>query len=160
MRVILFASILVLIANFSSNIFARTSNVNKALTVSEMIKICQIEQDSWSIPEVIEVSMDSFKFVPEDIVLQKCRPYHLILTNDSSIPHDFIAKDFFKTVLLKSDSGSVGVMTDVTMKKLDLKGHEKTELIFMPVVVGEYSLKCTHFGHAVMGMKGSIVVAE
>ena len=140
----------------TSNIYAET----EAMSVEEMKAICETDEEKWSNPIHMEIILDNFKYIPEDIVFKKCQAYHLVLTNKSNISHTFTAKEFFESVLYKGDSGEIDVMTDDDMDKLDLKGRQASTLEFMPAVVGKYPLKCTHFGHAFRGMKGSIIVEE
>ncbi len=98
------------------------------------------------------VELANFDFTPHEIHLRAGRPYTLVLTNVGSGGHDFAAPEFFAAALIKPDDAAL-----VAEGEIDVPGNA-TRTVHLVPAAGTYKLVCTHTGHALLGMTGSIVV--
>lgn len=98
------------------------------------------------------VELSSFDFTPQQIRLSAGRPYELVLVNVSSDGHDFAAPEFFAAAQVQADDAEL-----ITSGNVDLDGGETRRVHLVPGA-GTYDLVCTHTGHALFGMTGTIVV--
>jgi len=98
------------------------------------------------------VELANFDFTPREIHLRAGRPYELVLTNVGSGGHDFAAPAFFAAAQIRPDDAPL-----VAKGKVDVAGNT-TRTVHLVPAAGEYELVCTHTGHALLGMKGKIVV--
>ena len=96
-------------------------------------------------PAPVTVNLSSFRYAPEVIRLVHGRPYVLRLVNSSSRGHNFVAPAFMTAAGL----GRNGV---------EVPGNSAVDVALTAPARGTYKVKCTHFGHAMLGMRGSIVV--
>lgn len=104
-------------------------------------------------PELVAVELSSFKFSPAALVLQHGRTYRLHLVNTSGGGHDFTAPEFFAA----SDIAAAD-RSQVVDGKVKLTGKQSVDLVVTPERPGTYELRCSHFLHSGMGMRGSITV--
>ena len=104
-------------------------------------------------PNVIPVELSEYKFSPSEIVLNKGQHYVLRLTDSGKRAHSFTAKAFFQTVSLDPDSASAAKDGDV-----DLTPGVTADVGFTPQTAGTYEMHCDHPFHAMLGMKGHIIV--
>ena len=104
-------------------------------------------------PTVIPVELSEFKFAPSEIVLNKGQHYVLRLTDSGKRDHDLSAKAFFQTVALAPGSAAKVKNGDV-----DLDEGESVDIALTPQKPGTYEMHCTEPFHAMLGMKGQIVV--
>lgn len=107
----------------------------------------------WPNAKTIEVDMRSFGFDPAILLLQQGVPYRLHFVNQSSGGHDFTAKEFFAQAAIDpEDQASVrgGVVS--------LDGGQSIDVRLVASHSGRYAARCSHMMHAMMGMKGQIVV--
>ena len=118
------------------------------LSVLPAAAFAQAEQ-----PTVIPVELSEFKFAPSQLTLNKGQHYVLRLTNSGKRDHDLSAKAFFQSVTLDADSASAVKDGDV-----DLTPGVTADVGFTPTQAGSYEMHCTHPFHAMLGMKGQIVV--
>ena len=98
------------------------------------------------------VQLASFDFTPREIHLRAGRPYELVLTNVVSGGHDFAAPEFFAAALIKPEDAPLVAQGDV-----EVPGNS-TRTVHLVPAAGTYKLVCTHTGHALLGMTGTIVV--
>jgi uncharacterized cupredoxin-like copper-binding protein len=98
------------------------------------------------------VELANFDFTPREIHLRAGRPYDLVLTNVASGGHDFAAPEFFAAAQIRSQDAAL-----VSEGKIDVAGGATRHVHLVPTA-GRYELVCTHTGHALLGMKGKIVV--
>jgi uncharacterized cupredoxin-like copper-binding protein len=98
------------------------------------------------------VELANFDFTPREIHLRAGQPYDLVLANIASGGHDFAAPEFFAAARIRSDDAPL-----VAAGKVELAGGATRHVHLVPAA-GTYDLVCTHAGHAVLGMKGKIVV--
>lgn len=98
------------------------------------------------------VELASFDFTPREIRLRAGRPYDLVLANLGSGGHDFAAPEFFAAAQVRSDDAPL-----VASGKIEVAGNT-TRTVHLVPAAGEYDLICTHTGHALLGMRGKIVV--
>jgi plastocyanin len=106
----------------------------------------------FSAAQKIEVSLSSFAFTPATITLRAGQPYALQLVSRASGGHNFKAPAFFAAAQV-----SPGDAGKVTGGKVELRGGESTTIHLIPAA-GSYKLVCSHFGHGMLGMKGTIIV--
>ncbi len=98
------------------------------------------------------VELASFDFSPREIHLRAGQPYKLVLTNLSSGGHDFSAPEFFSAARIAPDDAAL-----VDDGEVEVPARATRRVTLVPAA-GTYKLTCTHFGHALLGMKGKIVV--
>lgn len=98
------------------------------------------------------VELSSFDFTPEEIRLSAGQPYELVLVNVSSDGHNFAAPEFFAAAQVQADDSELIASGDVDVPA----GASRT--IHLVPAAGTYDLVCTYTGHALFGMKGTIVV--
>jgi plastocyanin len=101
----------------------------------------------------VTVELSSFAFSPGTLTFQHGRSYRLHLVNTSGGGHDFTAPEFFAaSEVVPADRAKV------TAGKIRLTGKESVDVTLTPLKAGAYALRCSHFLHAGMGMKGQITV--
>ena len=102
----------------------------------------------------IEIVLDSFKYVPNRIVLQHGETYVLHFTNTSSGGHDFVARTFFAAA--RVDPRDAGKVAD---GEIELGSGKSVDIrLTAPAAGGSYKVHCSHFMHSTFGMTGDIVV--
>ena len=111
------------------------------------------QQPSPTPAQAVEVHLSNFGFTPETIRLQHGVPYTLVIINDTGGGHDFTAGQFFTTAAVEPQDRA-----KLSGSGVSLSGKESVTLHLTAPVPGTYKVKCTHFMHSAMGMKGSIVV--
>jgi uncharacterized cupredoxin-like copper-binding protein len=102
--------------------------------------------------QTITVRLSSFAFDPEQVRLQANRPVRLLLVNESSGRHNFTAPSFFAASSIAT--GSLAPNNG----EVEVAAHGTVEIDLVPQRPGTYPLECTHFLHALFGMKGTIEV--
>lgn len=108
---------------------------------------------SFSGAQTVEVNLSSFDFTPSEIHFKAGVPYTLHIVNEASGGHDFTAPDFFGAARVAPDD-----VAQVKNGQIELKGGASATVHLVPAA-GTYDLICTHTGHALLGMKGKIVVS-
>ncbi len=101
----------------------------------------------------VVITLSEYRFTPADITLTHGQHYVFRITDSGKRDHDLTAKEFFKTVTLDPDAtGSVkeGVV--------DLTPGVTADIGFTPNQAGTFEMHCGHPFHAMLGMKGHIVV--
>ena len=100
-------------------------------------------------PEPITVTLTSYRFDPNPLVLQADQPVRLIFENRAGKSHDFVARGFFKSAQLISGQAKDG--------RVNLKEGQRQVVELVPRR-GVYEVHCSKFLHAGFGMKASIIV--
>ncbi|MGB3167652.1 MAG: plastocyanin/azurin family copper-binding protein [Alteraurantiacibacter sp.] len=100
----------------------------------------------------VEVVLDDFSFAPNTLHLVAGRPMVLALTSASGGGHNFAAPGFFEAAQVAASDAVV-----IADGKVEVAGGQTVEIRLVPAA-GGYDLDCTHLGHSVLGMSGSIVV--
>ncbi len=103
---------------------------------------------------VVTIELTNFSFAPANLSLVHGQNYRLRLVNRASGGHNFKAPGFFAASTIAPESAS-----RIASGGVEVHGHETIELDVTPLRPGHYDLKCTHFLHGVMGMKGEITVS-
>jgi uncharacterized cupredoxin-like copper-binding protein len=103
--------------------------------------------------ERLEVKLSDFAFTPATIRLHAGQPYALALVNAGSGAHDFTAPEFFAASRVAPEDGDRVAKGEVEVEA------GRTATIHIIPAAGQYNLVCTHFGHALLGMKGKIIVS-
>ena len=98
------------------------------------------------------VELANFDFTPRELHLRAGQPYELVLVNVASGGHDFAAPEFFAAGMVRPDDAAL-----VAEGKVEVPGGATRRVHIVPAV-GSYDLVCTHTGHALLGMKGRIIV--
>ena len=106
----------------------------------------------WQRASQVDVELSNFAFAPSRLVLRRDQPYRLHLTNRGSSGHDFSSPAFFKAAVIATEDAAV-----VAKGRIEVQKGESREVRIIPQA-GRYKLKCTHFLHAIFGMKGEIIV--
>jgi plastocyanin len=104
-------------------------------------------------PTVITVQLSEYRFAPAEIDLDHGQTYVLRVVNSGTKAHDLSAKAFFQTVTLAPGSAS-----EVQDGEVELAMGESADVTFTTGAPGTYEMHCTHPLHAMLGMKGRIVV--
>jgi plastocyanin len=107
----------------------------------------------WSSAKVIEVDMSNYAFDPATLTLQHGVPYRLHFVNQSGGGHDFSAKDFFAQAVL--DPATAAALKNGAV---EVAGGKSVDLDVVAPAAGHFESHCTHFSHAMLGMKGQIDV--
>ncbi len=102
---------------------------------------------------VITVSLSNFAFSPQHLALHSGQPVVLVLDNTAGGGHDFTAPEFFAAAQVAAADAAL-----VAGGQVELQGGQSVTLHLVPAA-GEYRLSCTHLGHSVLGMTGSITVS-
>jgi plastocyanin len=100
-------------------------------------------------PAAQTVLVWSFGFSPAPIHLAAGQPVTLTFVNRSGSGHDFTAREFFAASNITSGAAANG--------EVELKPHETKSITLVPRA-GTYNAHCSHFMHAPMGMRTTIVV--
>lgn len=104
-------------------------------------------------PQMVEVHLSNFKFVPSTVTLVHGQSYTLKLINDNGSGHSFGAKDFLAAANVAAQDRA-----QITNGAIEVPGGETRTVRFIAPAPGSYKVKCTHTLHGAMGMKGQIVV--
>jgi uncharacterized cupredoxin-like copper-binding protein len=104
-------------------------------------------------PPTITITMSEFKFDPAEVDLQQGQPYLLHIVNDGKRSHDLSAKAFFRSAKVSPDD--VAVVKDGV---IELTVGESADVAIVAGAPGTYEMHCDHPLHAMLGMKGKIVV--
>jgi hypothetical protein len=75
----------------------------------------------------------------------------LRIVNDSSGGHDLSAPALFT-------AGTFPGGAAPATGKIDVASRQSRDVLFVPGVVGNYRVECTHFLHSLFGMSGKVVV--
>ena len=102
---------------------------------------------------VIAVQLSEYKYSPAQIDLNHGQSYVLHLTNAGSKSHNFVARDLFQAVTLTPESAA-----KVHDGTVELAKDESADIAFSADKPGTYEMHCTHPLHAMLGMKGQIVI--
>jgi uncharacterized cupredoxin-like copper-binding protein len=113
-----------------------------------------VQQDIgvFSNAQTVDVHLANFDFTPPVIRMRAGRPYRLALTNDSDGPHNFAAPRFFAAARVAPRDARI-----VARGRVELRGGESRIVHVIPAR-GVYKVKCSHLGHAILGMTARIVV--
>ncbi|KHK90460.1 hypothetical protein LK12_16970 [Novosphingobium malaysiense] len=103
--------------------------------------------------QVVEVELSNFDFTPSTIRLDADKAYALHIVNTASGGHDFTAPEFFAASRVAPED-----VASVRDGQVELGGGQTATIHLVPSA-GTFSLICTHTGHALLGMKGTIVVS-
>lgn len=106
---------------------------------------------AWAEAAEAEVILSSFEFTPEMLRLAAGVPVRLTIRNTAG-GHDFTAPDFFAAARIAPEDAA-----RLAEGQIDLAGGESVTIRLIPAA-GTYDLVCTHTGHALLGMRGEIVV--
>ncbi len=95
------------------------------------------------------IALYSYGYNPDPIVLTAGKAVTLNFVNRATKGHDFTAKKFFSSSRIVS--GNVGE------GGVDLGSGQSASVTLVPAA-GQYEIHCGHPFHAMMGMKGDIIV--
>ena len=90
-------------------------------------------------PTTVTIALENDRFEPAAIRLHHGQPYVLHLVNRSTRGHNFVAPALLA-------------------RKVEVPARSSANVAIVAPAAGRYALKCTHFTHAMRGMKGEIVV--
>lgn len=99
---------------------------------------------------IVTIELASFKYAPRPIALAAGQRVRMVFVNRSSSGHDFTAPRFFRSARILGGAAPKG--------EIDLAGHGTSAVELVPAR-GRYKVHCSHFGHALMGMKTEIIVS-
>ena len=101
----------------------------------------------------VDVTLSSFHFTPDILRLKAGQPYALKLTNRASTEHTFSAPEFFAAAQMAPEDA-----LRIATGQVELAPGATVILHLVPAG-GEYRVTCTEFGHALLGMRGRLVVS-
>jgi uncharacterized cupredoxin-like copper-binding protein len=101
----------------------------------------------------VNVALSSFNISPAEIALARGVTYRLHLTNTSGTSHNFSAPELFAASLIAPPDRA-----KVEDGKVEVDGGQTVDIVFVPMVAGEYETRCTHFLHSALGMHGKAMV--
>jgi plastocyanin len=104
-------------------------------------------------PTPVTVTLDNFRFGPPIIQMVHGRPYVLHLVSRAKGGHDFTAPKFFAASGL-----DVPTRARVGRGEVEVPAHGSVAIQLIAPPPGRYKVKCSHFMHGAMGMKGEIIV--
>ncbi len=106
----------------------------------------------WRDAREYEVLLSSFDIQPREIALKAGEPVRFRFVNNSTIPHSFVAGDFFS-------SGEVRPRDKRLLNggRIDVGPGDTREFVIVPRA-GRYSARCANLFHRVMGMTARITV--
>ena len=96
-------------------------------------------------PTHVTVALSNYRFDPAPIRLRRGQPYVLHLVNRSGRGHNFVAPSFFAA----AGTGH---------SKYEVPPGGGANVAITAPAPGRYKVKCTHFTHAMRGMKTEIIV--
>ncbi|MBB6123798.1 cupredoxin domain-containing protein [Sphingobium subterraneum] len=98
----------------------------------------------------VDITLSNFRFAPDHVQLKAGEKVDLHFVNAGSGGHNFAAPEFFAAAQIDAP----GKLKD---GKVELRKGESTDVVLTPVR-GDYPVRCTHFLHSGLGMKGDIAV--
>jgi uncharacterized cupredoxin-like copper-binding protein len=104
-------------------------------------------------PVLMPILLADFKFVPSTVRLQSHTSYVLRLANSGASEHNFAAPKFFLSTAISADS-----LEKIREGRVALHAGETIDIRLTTGEPGRFSLRCTYFGHALMGMTGRLEV--
>jgi uncharacterized cupredoxin-like copper-binding protein len=96
-------------------------------------------------PATVTIALSNYRYDPAAIRLRHGQPYVLHLVNRSGAKHNFVAPEF----LLAAGAGR---------RAIEVPAGAVADVAIVAPAAGVYKVKCTHFTHALRGMKGRILV--
>ena len=124
-----------------------------AFATAGLLSSSAIAEDvDWSVAEPVTVTLSSFEFTPAELRLRAGTPITLHLVNPGDRSHNFSAPEFFRAATIRTEDRGL-----VFRGAVELAGHRDKAITLIPRR-GVYKLRCTHTMHAMLGMKGWVVV--
>ncbi len=109
--------------------------------------------------QTIKMSMVSFKFIPEIVILHEGQRVVVQLSNDDPQPRAHsVASVFWNTVSYTVTGPAKQGVTPDGSKYILLDAGQKAEITFVPAGRGQWSTFCSVFNHAARGETGAIIV--
>lgn len=105
----------------------------------------------WASAPDVSVELTRFDFAPKELRLAAERPVRLTIKSGDG-GHDFTAPEFFAAARIAPDDAGL-----VAAGEIDVDGGQSVTVRLIPAK-GRFELICGHFGHAALGMTGSIIV--
>ena len=93
----------------------------------------------------LTITLSNYRFDPAPIQLRRGQPYVLHLVNRSGRRHNFVAPEFLAAA--RTGRG-----------KIEVPAGGAVNVAIVAPAAGRYKVKCTHFTHAMRGMKSEIIV--
>lgn len=112
----------------------------------------------WSRMETVTVTLTEHAFTPSAVTLRERVPTKLVLRNEGTVPHYFVAEEFFGTIASRKVQSSDGEVKAPRFTAVEVYPGKTIEWYLVPLRKGSYGLLCTVQGHAERGMRGTIVV--
>ncbi|HBO69549.1 MAG TPA: hypothetical protein DD658_05150 [Deltaproteobacteria bacterium] len=112
----------------------------------------------WSRMETVTVTLTEHAFTPSAVALREGVPTKLVLRNQGTEPHYFVAEEFFGTIASRKVQSSDGEVKAPRFTAVEVYPGKTIEWFLVPLRKGNYGLLCTVKGHAERGMTGTIVV--
>ena len=109
-------------------------------------------EPDWGHATRMTVELSSFAYAPRTIALTAGQPVLLHLVNTGSGGHDFTAPKFFAAAAIRA-----GDTARIRKGSIEVPGRGSVDVALVPGT-GRFPLRCGHAFHAVLGMKGTIIV--
>lgn len=131
---------------------------SSAFGAEEMNPSRALEAADWSKMETVTVTLSEFAFTPASLELREGVSTKLVLRNQGTVPHYFVAEEFFGTIASRKVQSSDGEVKAPRFTAVEVYPGKTIEWFLVPLRKGSYGLLCTVKGHAGRGMTGTIVV--
>ena len=109
-------------------------------------------QPDWRAGREYEILLSNLDIQPETIRLKAGEPVRLRLVNNSTIPHSFSARDFFRKGDVRPREREL-----VAKGSVEVGPGDTREILLVPAA-GRYSARCSNLYHWIIGMRASIIV--
>ena len=100
----------------------------------------------------VEVVLSDFDFTPRTLQLPAGEPIVLALVNRSGNGHNFAAPNFLQAAQVVPEDAAI-----IAGGAIEVPGGQTVVVRLVPEA-GDFNLDCSHTGHSLLGMTGSIVV--
>ncbi len=124
-----------------------------ALTSLSLMAQAQSSGPDWTQAKEIDITMTNFAFVPDSLDLTTGVAYHLHFVNSGSSDHNFTSPKLFdRANIMPADAGKLhdGIIEVPTGGTIDVR--------LISEMPGTYEFHCSHFMHAMFGMRGHATV--
>jgi uncharacterized cupredoxin-like copper-binding protein len=111
------------------------------------------ETIDWSRSTPVTITLTSYQFAPAQIGLQHGKAYRLHLVNTSGKGHNFSAPGLFS-----SSTIAPADRTKIEDGAVEVDSGSSVDVSLVPMMSGDYAVRCTHFLHSTFGMHGAVTV--
>lgn len=111
------------------------------------------EPSDWAHAQLITIGMSNFAFEPSVLHLHANTSYRLHFVKTGGSAHDFDAPAFFQAVAIAPADRA-----KAPAGKVEVEAGEAVDVNVLPQTRGSYPVRCSHFLHAMFGMKAVAII--